>query len=170
MLHKSRQAERGEKRCRKCGRYKALTEYHSCKGHKDGFNSYCKACALKIAKAWYRLNKTKPEVYERLSSYWKERLRECKNFVDDLKGSLGCAVCRESEVCCLDFHHLGSKDKGVNALVHAKNWAALVLEIQKCICVCANCHRKIHAGVYLLDAEAISRARQAVCCTLFRRT
>lgn len=58
-----------------------------------------------------------------------------------------CVVCGESDTRVIDFHHLdpstklftlGSKVRGSRALVEA--------EAAKCACLCANCHRRFHAG------------------------
>lgn len=60
--------------------------------------------------------------------------------------------CGESDYCCLDFHHTdpSSKDLSVNSLVRKSNKQRLLKEFAKCDVVCANCHRKIHAGKCLL--------------------
>ena len=66
-----------------------------------------------------------------------------------------CIICSESEKACIDFHHLSNKDINVS-LVHkygslkkAKN------EIEKCVCLCANCHRKVHAGIIDLNTGVV---------------
>jgi hypothetical protein len=61
----------------------------------------------------------------------------------------GCLCCPEKNPICLDFHHKDpkKKDKAVAKLLGFKNKERLLNEIKKCIVVCANCHRKIHAGV-----------------------
>jgi len=47
----------------------------------------------------------------------------------------------------LDFHHAnGTKERDVSYFANAKSYKKMLLEIRKCICVCSNCHRKIHAG------------------------
>ena len=58
----------------------------------------------------------------------------------------GCIVCGEKEVSCLDFHHLHSKDMLVSQML-ARSDEKLKAEIAKCVVLCANCHRKHHAGV-----------------------
>jgi len=65
-----------------------------------------------------------------------------------------CRLCPESEPCCLSFHHIDPKTKrfrvadGPNRQVSP---AVLRAEIDKCVCVCENCHRKIHAGLISLE-------------------
>lgn len=62
----------------------------------------------------------------------------------------GCALCPEKEPCCMSAHHLdpGSKDFPVGeAKAIGVSLKRLQEELKKCICVCENCHRKIHAGL-----------------------
>jgi hypothetical protein len=70
-------------------------------------------------------------------------------------------------VCCgydrthetIDFHHLDPEVKEIglaNALVNPKSWSKIVAELKKCVAVCANCHREIHAGIMEIPADAAS--------------
>jgi hypothetical protein len=64
--------------------------------------------------------------------------------------SCGCAICGEKEPCCLDFHHLRDKEFVVSAGVDVSK-ERLFDEIDKCVVLCANCHRKLHAGIISLE-------------------
>lgn len=67
----------------------------------------------------------------------------------------GCAVCPEDSTACMDAHHLDpdSKDFSIgNAARQGFSLASLKEELAKCICLCANCHRKFHAGLIELPA------------------
>jgi len=61
---------------------------------------------------------------------------------------LGCERCSENDPVCIDFHH---KDPGQKELAIAKvmngRWsiARVDQEIAKCMRLCSNCHRKLHA-------------------------
>ena len=57
----------------------------------------------------------------------------------------GCVVCGEKDVCCLDFHHLYNKSFNL-ASAREVSTERIKEEIKKCIVLCANCHRKLHAG------------------------
>ena len=62
----------------------------------------------------------------------------------------GCVCCGEKEFICLDFHHTaGDKELIVSALVNCSE-ARIRAEIAKCVILCANCHRKVHAGLLSL--------------------
>lgn len=66
----------------------------------------------------------------------------------EYNATLKCKVCSESEPCCLDFHHLGDKFNTLAVLSGTGySIATLKKEIAKCIVLCANCHRKHHAGL-----------------------
>ena|SRR3990167_8862150 len=79
-----------------------------------------------------------------------KRKKEIAKWFEDYKSQLVCKVCGERTVICLDFHHLDGKTKDFS-LGLARNWGwgikRLKSEIEKCIVLCANCHRKAHAGI-----------------------
>lgn len=66
--------------------------------------------------------------------------------IDDYKRTHACA-CGESEICCLDFHHTEDNKEVciANAIRNGWNLARIMMEISKCILICANCHRKLHS-------------------------
>ncbi len=55
----------------------------------------------------------------------------------------------------LDFHHRDSSQKnfGIAAKGYTRSWEKIRAELEKCVLVCANCHRELHAGVLQLPAE-----------------
>lgn len=69
--------------------------------------------------------------------------------VNDYKRSLRCRLCRESEPACLDLHHLdpSTKDMTVSEALRAYSIERVWKEIEKCVVLCSNCHRKFHAGI-----------------------
>jgi hypothetical protein len=67
--------------------------------------------------------------------------------------SNGCALCGEMEPACLSAHHVDPTIKEFSvgeALRRRVSAKKLNDELSKCLCVCENCHRKIHAGVIVL--------------------
>lgn len=70
---------------------------------------------------------------------------------NNIKRICGCYFeCGEHEPACMDFHHLDHKTKlfAVNSVtILRKPTDRLIEELKKCECVCANCHRKLHAGL-----------------------
>lgn len=50
----------------------------------------------------------------------------------------------------LEFHHLDptKKDFGISAKGHTKSWEKIKNELDKCIMLCSNCHRELHADEF----------------------
>jgi hypothetical protein len=64
----------------------------------------------------------------------------------------GCILCGETESACLDFHHCrGTKSFQLALNAWSRSPAAIQAEREKCIVLCANCHRKVHAGLVRLS-------------------
>ena len=51
----------------------------------------------------------------------------------------------------LDFHHLDSSSKefGISQRGYTRSWKKVVEELAKCVLLCANCHRELHAQTQL---------------------
>lgn len=59
----------------------------------------------------------------------------------------GYARCKRA----LEFHHVEPHEKDfVIAAAYTVSFARLKRELEKCVLVCANCHREIHAGLVQL--------------------
>lgn len=60
----------------------------------------------------------------------------------------GCVVCGESDLRCLDLHHKDPSKKKFTLSIsnYSRTEEAWKEEIEKCITLCANCHRKLHSG------------------------
>ncbi len=67
-----------------------------------------------------------------------------------------CEVCGYDKYHgALDFHHLNPDEKDYSwRKLRLKSWEDITKELDKCICVCANCHREIHGSVDQLDRSA----------------
>lgn len=73
------------------------------------------------------------------------RMDARQEFLDTLKTP--CAKCGESRVWVLQFHHKDPEDKlftvGDTGMCH-KSKDAVIQEVKKCVCLCANCHKEFH--------------------------
>ena len=60
----------------------------------------------------------------------------------------------------LDFHHLdpSQKEFGISMDGITRSWERVQKELDKCVLVCSNCHREIHAGL-LQPSEVIQRGK-----------
>ena len=55
----------------------------------------------------------------------------------------------------LEFHHLNESDKdfGLSEKGYARSWKKVEKELNKCVLLCANCHREVHAKVAAPDGN-----------------
>lgn len=100
-----------------------------------------------------------PNFAERHKLAVKQRKEAAQKYITEYKAQRGCARCPEKEPCCLDFHHSsGQKEDAISRGVH-NGWsiAHIQSEIEKCTILCANCHRKHHAGVAQLAEQVPSK-------------
>lgn len=61
-----------------------------------------------------------------------------------------CQICGYDKCKgALEFHHLDpeEKDFGISSKGYTRAWDTVKQELDKCIMVCANCHREIHSGL-----------------------
>jgi hypothetical protein len=124
--------------CGKCKKIKAISCFNK-KG--KGLSSSCKDCNKEYLKKHYLLNK------KYYSDKTKKRVLGVRDFLFKIKEKLKCSKCEENDVACLDFHHVNANEKEVSiALISSKGWSEerMLKEINKCIVLCSNCHRKHH--------------------------
>ncbi len=75
------------------------------------------------------------------------RLRAVKQQAVDYKGGQ-CVVCGYARcIAALEFHHISEDGKDFNISHKCLSFEKLMPELDKCILVCSNCHREIHAGL-----------------------
>ena len=114
-----------EKRCYRCKETKPISDFYIDKYRKDGHRYLCKKCCYWVVKE-FRQKKYK--------------------IVDDYKLSKGCAIYGYNKYSgALDFHHTGDKEFNIGAEAGSKSLKLTKEEMDKCIILCANCHREIHA-------------------------
>lgn len=84
---------------------------------------------------------------EKRAQYNRTRARNRKDWFQSLKTP--CVVCGESEPCVIDFHHIdeSTKSGNLNRMRIDSKKSVVLEEINKCVTLCANCHRKVHAGI-----------------------
>ena len=92
--------------------------------------------------------KAKHESYlrnkEKIAKREKARKEQKRNLARSLMTP--CVECGDFDVAFMDWHHIdpAEKENSVSELIrHGTEWA-LLKEIERCINLCANCHRKLH--------------------------
>ena len=69
-----------------------------------------------------------------------------------------CQVCGYDRCTeALEFHHLDptEKDFGISHKGYTRSWEKVKEEADKCILLCANCHREAHAGMLQLPQVTV---------------
>ena len=63
-----------------------------------------------------------------------------------------------------EFHHRDARTKefGIGQDGVPRSWERILAELAKCVMLCANCHREVHAGVRELDKGLLGLAEDAV--------
>lgn len=78
----------------------------------------------------------------------KKQQKILKKYITEVKEKSKCHICGEDRWWVLDFHHVKNKIMSIPEM--ARNGCSLddlKNEIEKCIIVCANCHRDIHHNI-----------------------
>jgi len=137
-------------KCRKCLEQKPL-DFFAWRSEKKGKKgTICRDCHAVLRKEHYAANRDK---YIAKAVKLKQKVQA---FVTEYKSSRGCCCCPEKEPICLDFHHLDPavKDKAIAFLVRSGlSVRTLMKEIDKCVVICSNCHRKLHKGLIKLPGS-----------------
>lgn len=134
------------KKCYTCKSLKEESEFNKNKGRADGLNSICKKCSQERSRQYYSDNR---QLHIKNANKNRDRYRaELKVELDIIK-SRGCKFCDEKEPACMDFHHIdpSKKEYLVSKLWGMVSKKKLKKELDKCVVVCSNCHRKLHAGL-----------------------
>ncbi|MFA6392033.1 MAG: HNH endonuclease, partial [Patescibacteria group bacterium] len=73
------------------------------------------------------------------------RRKKLRNLAISFKGER-CTICGYNRCKqALEFHHLfQAKEFGISAKGYTRSWDKVKKELDKCVLVCANCHREIH--------------------------
>lgn len=113
--------------CRVCGEAD-LTKLVKDRKKPLGVIGYCKSCAR---------------------TYNKKRSEKHWHVVHSIRAK-GCIICGETDRETLDFHHTGDKEFHPTQYISTST-EKFFKELSKCVCVCANDHRRLHAGTRTLD-------------------
>lgn len=90
-----------------------------------------------------------------------KRRKKIKVMAIEYKGNK-CQICGYSKyVGALELHHLNKSDKsfGIGDKGYTRSWDKVRQELDKCILLCANCHREVGAGIVELPARFVSNLK-----------
>ena len=111
--------------CSKCNIEKSIEEFAFRNKAKGTRRAECKQC---------------------ISNRQKIKYHKQKEELNELKKQKECVKCGENRFYLLDFHHINPETKvdTIARLSTHSNAESVYKEINKCICLCANCHREFH--------------------------
>ncbi len=129
------------KKCNCCGNTFPIAKFAFKNKALNKRITFCDDCRKKKSKDSYLKN------HETNLVRSKKNKRNNKEWYLNFKKSLSCCVCGETESVCLDLHHLDESTKEFSlGSQPTSSIKKMKEEINKCACLCANCHRKHHAG------------------------
>ena len=112
----------GKKECKKCHNVLPIEDFNV--KPSGALTSYCKKCNNKDKHSL--LKRRKIEIIQKFGNK--------------------CSICGYNKnIAALEFHHIDPNEKEFHfGNAKTTNLDKLLLEMDKCILVCANCHREIH--------------------------
>ena len=91
-----------------------------------------------VDKRYYEKHK------ERIYQMKKERLKRKKIELAKILGGK-CCICGYNKcIAALEFHHKRDKENMIARMIRNISKQKALKEIEKCILLCANCHREVH--------------------------
>lgn len=156
---KTRNTIDGQRQCRICKLWKDLNQF-SPTDKFGNLNSYCLGCAAK------KNRKPKQRFKEECIAYKGGKCIKC-----------GYSKCPAA----LEFHHRNPKEKefSFNKLTTVTFTGEIKKEIDKCDCLCSNCHKEIHYSLVETEiqscvghkgkkSEIINNKKQCIVCAEFK--
>jgi hypothetical protein len=129
------------KKCTKCNIEKDESEFVKNKAKKSGIGHQCLECQRLYFRRYWANNK------ESQKPYIKNRKKKLVEDFYEYKKTLKCSRCGFNEhPSALDFHHIeDNKEFDIGKMAgHGYSFKRIKEEIDKCIVLCANCHRIHH--------------------------
>lgn len=127
--------------CNKCKETKPVSEFY--KRKPKGFYSPCKLCQQIKAKYNWRNNKIVI-----LKRHKEIRIKNKLRAIEYLGNTCSKCKCMFHHVV-YDFHHPDNNKEVDIGSILLKTWENIKKELDKCVLLCANCHRIEHYGEVL---------------------
>lgn len=127
------------KTCNKCNKEKEDGEFSFKDKARGTRQAHCKQCHGAYVKEHYSNNK---DIYKARARRDYKKVRE--KLVAYIRAhKIKCERCGEDHPAVLDFHHVDPSTKELT-VAQATSRKKVALEVEKCIVLCSNCHRKFH--------------------------
>lgn len=73
----------------------------------------------------------------------KKKIDEKRRRIFDFLCNNPCSSCGETDPLVLEFDHLSDKKTDISKLIRSTcSWRQLKVELDKCVVLCSNCHRR----------------------------
>ena len=129
--------------CTKCGLEKDIEEFPWKKRWLGKRHAVCKPCTAERSKSIQDEDKETHIARVRVNT---QRYRQtAREYVLEYLSTHPCSQCGEPDPRVLEFHHIGEKSNEVSRLVGLGSIGKVKQEIEKCVVLCANCHRRLTA-------------------------
>lgn len=136
-----------EKHCRGCDRTLPQDSFNLKDSSRGTRQSRCRDCQKSAKREHYANNRA--EYVTRASRRKKEIREEWQH----IKSGYSCS-CGESHPACIEFHHPeDNKEADVSRLFNDGSLRRGAQELEKCVPLCANCHRKLHHALRKLELK-----------------
>ena len=137
----------GSKQCADCKISKTFANFSKDKSSPTGLAYYCRDCASRRTREHHSRMSLNPAWLERKREKGRSLARDAKRRAVEYMGG-GCHDCGAIYPDYVyDFHHLSGDTKVDNpSAILKRSWGAAKEELDKCVMVCANCHRERHYG------------------------
>lgn len=107
---------------------------------KENHRKYYAANKSRLIEGVTKWRKENPDKVSQYASNTRSRRTD---FVNSLKTP--CKKCGEDRLWVIDFHHKDPSTKEFNIMQErTRKKEEIVLEVEKCICLCRNCHAEFH--------------------------
>ena len=144
--------------CSRCKKDKPTSEFHKDRRAKRGFQSRCVPCINEVrGRHITPAHLRKRQNVNQLPTDGIT-LKDKLAFVVSSKEGQSCSHCGcQPHTSALDYHHIDDSQKkfGLSSIRQFRTGEitleAIKLEMLKCVLLCANCHRALHAGALKLN-------------------
>lgn len=111
------------------------------KSKKTGLSHLCKLCKRTADKDYYKNNEKRRKRIRVLAETEKVKVQK---LIEDFLLSHPCEICGNKDIRVLCFHHKDPMEKELNISETSYSVNKIKKEIEKCLVLCANCHRILH--------------------------
>lgn len=129
-----------QRRCYRCGEVKPADDFAWRRKARNQRDSFCRSCRSAYGKEHYAANRQRyiDQAHAKKRELRLERTLLLLAYFEEHP----CVDCGERDPVVLEFDHLRDKLFAIGPKLTSRSWPSILIEIEKCEVVCANCHRR----------------------------